>query len=123
MEIHQLRYFCAVAETSSFSRARRAIARFTAVIVPTNSQAGRRTRRPPVMIVWRRSVRLTELGKTFLPRARAVLRELEAPRVMSTSAKTPWRLHLYRGHSTIAPYLLPPHLTFLLANFRRPGLR
>src|ERR1700680_1524834 len=77
MEIHQLRYFCAVAETNSFSRA----ALRTHVSQPSLSQqilkledelGARHFDRLG------RSVRLTEIGRTFLPRARAVLRELEA---------------------------------------------
>src|ERR1700751_5561731 len=79
MELHQLRYFCAVAETGSFSRA----AEQSHVSQPSLSQ---QIMKLEDEIGWRlfdplgRSGRLTELGKTFLPRARAVLRELEAAR-------------------------------------------
>jgi LysR family hydrogen peroxide-inducible transcriptional activator len=65
-----------------------------------------------------RSVRLTELGKTFLPRARAVLRELEAARGDVVEGKD------FIGGSinvgvipTVAPYFLPPRLTAFSRKF------
>src|ERR1700738_2726548 len=77
MELHQLRYFCAVAETGSFSRA----AEQSHVSQPSLSQQilkledelGAR-----LLDRLSRAVGLTEIGKTLHPRARAVLRELEA---------------------------------------------
>src|SRR6202790_3254374 len=77
MELHQLRYFCAVAETGSFSRA----AEQSHVSQPSLSQQilnleGELGAR--LFDRLGRSIRLTDVGKTFLPRARAVLRELEA---------------------------------------------
>src|SRR6266581_2545215 len=77
MEIHQLRYFCAVAETGSFSRAAEqshiSQPSLSQQILKLEDELGTR-----LFDRLGRSVRLTELGKTFLPRARAVLRELEA---------------------------------------------
>src|SRR2546429_1502934 len=77
MELHQLRYFCAVAETGSFSRA----AEQSHVSQPSLSQQILKLEDELGARLFDRlgrSVRLTELGKTFLPRAHAVLRELEA---------------------------------------------
>jgi len=77
MELHQLRYFCAVAETGSFSRA----AEQSHVSQPSLSQQILKLEDELGARLFDRlgrSVRPTELGKTFLPRARAVLRELEA---------------------------------------------
>src|SRR2546430_8844014 len=77
MELHQLRYFCAVVETGSFSRA----AEQSHVSQPSLSQQILKLEDELGARLFDRlgrSVRLTELGKTFLPRARAVLRELEA---------------------------------------------
>src|SRR2546426_12491357 len=79
MELHQLRYFCAVAETGSFSRA----AEHSHVSQPSLSQQILKLEDELGARLFDRlgrSVRLTEVGKAFLPRARGVLRELEAAR-------------------------------------------
>ena len=76
MELHQLRYFCAVAETGSFSRA----AEQSHVSQPSLSQQIMKLEDELGARLFDRlgrSVRLTDVGKTFLPRARSVLRELE----------------------------------------------
>src|SRR2546430_14938170 len=75
----QLRYFCAIAETGSFSRA----AQQSHVSQPSLSQQiGKLEDELGARLFDRlgRTVRLTELGAAFLPRARAVLRDLEAAR-------------------------------------------
>src|SRR6266478_6273859 len=77
MELHQLRYFCAVAETGNFSRA----AEQSHVSQPALSQQIMKLEGELGARLFDRlgrSVRLTDVGKTFLPRARSVLRELEA---------------------------------------------
>src|SRR2546425_13132227 len=79
MELHQLRYFCAVADMGSFSRA----AEQSHVSQPSLSQQIMKLEDELGARLFDRlgrSVRLTDVGKTFLPRARAVLRELEAAR-------------------------------------------
>ena len=59
-----------------------------------------------------RSVRLTELGKTFLPRARSVLRELEAAKGDVVEHKDSIGGSVTIGViPTVAPYLLPTYLT------------
>src|SRR5260370_17172981 len=115
MELHQLRYFCAVAETGSFSRA----AEQTHVSQPSLSQQIRKLEDELGARLFDRlgrAVRLTELGRTFLPRARSVLRELEAARSDVVERKTSISGPLSVGViPTVAPYLLPP----ILAAFTR----
>src|SRR5258708_9576320 len=63
-----------------------------------------------------RTVQLTELGRSFLPRARAVLRDLEAARSDVIERKMCISAPLSVGViPTIAPYFLPP----MLATFSR----
>src|SRR3989442_5344035 len=110
MEIHQLRYFCAVAETSSFSRA----AVRTHVSQPSLSQQIMKLEDElgaPLFDRLGRSVRLTDMGKTLLPRARAVLHELEAAK-----GEVIERKDFIGGAGTggrippVAPYFLSPGL-------------
>src|SRR5437879_9604730 len=117
MEIHQLRYFCAVAETNSFSRAavRAHVSQpsLSQQILKLEDELGAR-----LFDRLGRSVRLTEVGKTFLPHARAVLRELEAAKGDVDERKDSVGGSICIGViPTIAPYLLPPHLTFLSRRF------
>src|SRR5438477_10943418 len=68
MELHQLRYFCAVADSGSFSRAAEhchvSQPSLSQQILKLESELGTR-----LFDRLGRSVRLTEVGKTFLPRA------------------------------------------------------
>jgi|SRR5438128_1285040 len=115
MELHQLRYFCAVADTGSFSRA----AEQSHVSQPSLSQQILKLEDELGARLFDRlgrSVRLTELGKTFLPRARAVLRELEAARGDVVERKDSVAGSVTVGAiPTVAPYLLPR----VLASFSR----
>jgi LysR family hydrogen peroxide-inducible transcriptional activator len=115
MEFHQLRYFCAVADTSSFTRA----ARQTHVSQPSLSQQIRKLEDElGARLIDRlgRRVQLTELGRLFLPRARAVLREVEAARGDVVKRKSSISGPISVGViPTIAPYFLPP----ILAIFSR----
>src|ERR1700724_2432444 len=108
MELHQLRYFCAVAETGSFSRA----AEQSHVSQPSLSQQIMKLEDELGARLFDRlgrSVRLTDLGKTFLPRARAVLRELEAAKGDVVERKDSVAGAICVGViPTIAPYFLPP---------------
>ena len=117
MELHQLRYFCAVAETGSFSRA----AEQSHVAQPSLSQQIAKLENELGARLFDRlgrSVRLTDLGKTFLPRARAVLRELEAARGDVVERKDSVAGPLVVGViPTIAPYFLPPQLTAFTRQF------
>ena len=117
MELHQLRYFCAVAETGSFSRAAEqshvAQPSLSQQIIKLEEELGAR-----LFDRLGRSVRLTELGKTFLPRARAVLRELEAAKGDVVERKEfiggPVTVGVI---PTIGPYFLPRILTSFSLKF------
>jgi LysR family hydrogen peroxide-inducible transcriptional activator len=115
MELQQLRYFCAIADTGSFTRA----ARQTHVSQPSLSQQIRKLEDElGARLIDRlgRTIQLTELGRSFLPRARAVLRDLEAARSDVLEKKTCIGGPLSVGViPTIAPYFLPP----MLATFSR----
>jgi LysR family hydrogen peroxide-inducible transcriptional activator len=117
VELHQLRYFCAVAESGSFSRA----AEQSHVSQPSLSQQILKLEDELGARLFDRlgrSVRLTEVGKTFLPRARAVLRELEAARGDVVERKESVGGEICVGViPTIAPYFLPAQLTFLSRRF------
>src|SRR5215471_13215021 len=122
MELHQLRYFCAVAETGSFSRA----AEQSHVSQPSLSQQILKLEDELGARLFDRlgrSIRLTELGKTFLPRARAVLRELEAARGDVVERKDSVTGPVTVGAiPTVAPYLLPRVLTSFSRKFPQARL-
>jgi LysR family hydrogen peroxide-inducible transcriptional activator len=117
MELHQLRYFCAVAESGSFSRAAEqshvAQPSLSQQIIKLEEELGAR-----LFDRLGRSVRLTELGKTFLPRARAVLRELEAAKGDVVERKNfvggPVTVGVI---PTVGPYFLPRVLTSFSRKF------
>jgi LysR family hydrogen peroxide-inducible transcriptional activator len=117
MELHQLRYFCAVAETGSFSRA----AERSHVSQPSLSQQILKLEAELGVRLFDRlgrSVRLTEVGKTFLPHARAVLRELEAARGDVVESKDSISGQVRVGIiPTVAPYFLPPVLAAFSKRF------
>jgi LysR family transcriptional regulator, hydrogen peroxide-inducible genes activator len=122
MELHQLRYFCAVADTGSFSRAAEqshiSQPSLSQQILKLEGELGAR-----LFDRLGRSVRLTDLGKTLLPRARAVLRDLEAAKGEVIERKD------FIGGSvtvgvipTVAPYFLPPLLTAFAREFPQARL-
>jgi LysR family hydrogen peroxide-inducible transcriptional activator len=117
MEIHQLRYFCAIVDSGSFSRAARQIH----VSQPSLSQQIRKLEDELGARLFDRlgrSVRLTEIGQTFLPRARTVLRELEAARGDLAHQKDSLGGTIAVGViPTVAPYLLPLHLASFAKKF------
>lgn len=107
MEVHQLRYFCAVARHGTFTRA----SEVEHVAQPSLSQqiqkleaelGARLFDRLP------RSAKLTVFGKAFLPKAERILRELEEARTelrdMSGNDKGEVVVGII---PTIAAYLLP----------------
>jgi LysR family transcriptional regulator, hydrogen peroxide-inducible genes activator len=122
MELHQLRYFCAVAETGSFSRA----AEQSHVSQPSISQQIMKLEDELGARLFDRlgrSVRLTDLGKTFLPRARGVLRELEAAKGDVVEHKDSVGGSVTIGViPTVAPYLLPAYLTTFSKKFQQARL-
>jgi LysR family hydrogen peroxide-inducible transcriptional activator len=117
MELHQLRYFCAVAESGSFSRA----AEHSHVAQPSLSQQILKLEDELGARLFDRlgrSVRLTDVGQAFLPRARAVLRELEAAKGDVVERKDSVAGSLTVGViPTIAPYYLPPKLSSFTRQF------
>ena len=110
MEIHQLRYFCAVSESGSFTRAaeREQVAQpsLSQQIIKLEEELGVR-----LFDRLGRTVKLTDPGQLFLPRARAILNELKAAKEEVTdkqgSATGPVNVGVI---PTIAPYFLPARI-------------
>ncbi len=123
MEVQQLRYVCAIAETGSFSRA----AERCQVAQPSLSQqvskledelGTRLFDRLP------RSVRLTDAGRTFLPHARTILQETELARSEVDGRRRDARGTVIVGViPTIAPYYLPERITGFMKKFPEATLR
>lgn len=114
MELHQLRYFVAVAETGGFVRA----AHRCGVAQPSLSQQIRKLESELGVTLFDRSSRgavPTEAGLALLPRARRILAE-----VRETMAGVKEDVEAGRGPlsvgaiPTIAPYLMPPVLSRFL---------
>jgi LysR family hydrogen peroxide-inducible transcriptional activator len=119
MEIHQLRYFCAAAESSSFTRA----AQRENVSQPSLSQQIIKLEDELNTRLFERlgrKVRLTAAGERFLAHARAVLDELTAARseVQETNGAVGGRLAI-GAIPTIGPYLLPRQLSTFASRY--PG--
>src|SRR5258708_26197470 len=115
MDLHQVGYCGAIADTGSFSGA----AQQAHVSQPSLSQQiGKLEDELGARLFDRlgRSVRLTELGRAFLPRARTVLRDLEAARSDVVERKASIAGTVCVGViPTIGPYFLPA----VLASFSR----
>jgi len=110
MEVHQLRYFCAVAETGSFTRA----AEREQVAQPSLSQQIMKLEvELGVRLFDRlgRAVRLTDMGQVFLPRARAILSEMRAAKEEVAEKQSTVSGRVCVGViPTIAPYFLPARI-------------
>jgi LysR family transcriptional regulator, hydrogen peroxide-inducible genes activator len=119
MEIQQLRYFCAVVETGTFSRA----AELTHVSQPSLSQQILKLEDELGARLFDRlgrTVRLTEVGRAFLPRARAVLHDLETARSEVAERKASIGGPISIGViPTIAPYFLPGILAAFSRKFQQ----
>jgi LysR family hydrogen peroxide-inducible transcriptional activator len=116
MELHQLRYFVAVAETGSFTRA----AEREGVTQPTLSEQILRLEGKPHGIGKRlfdrlgRKVVLTDAGRLLLGHAQAILAAVgEAERAVTDSGEG--GVLRIGAIPTVAPFLLPPSVT----RFRR----
>lgn len=111
MELHQLKYFVAVAETGGFSRGAAACG----VAQPSLSQQIKRLESSLGVGLFDRTargVRLTDAGRELLPRARRILAEtLEAQRSLGAEP-APSRL-AFGAIPTIAPYIFPAILPAL----------
>lgn len=117
MEIHQLRYFCAVARTGGFTRA----AHQEHLAQPSLSQQVRKLEDELGTRLFDRlgrSVRLTSFGEAFLPRAEAILRQLAGAKQEIEEMAGLERGKLSLGSiPTIAPYLLPDCLSTFSKQF------
>ena len=103
MELHQLRYACAVAETGSFSRA----AERCQIAQPSLSQQVLRLEQSLGTKLFDRlgrGVRLTEAGRAFIPHARAILDQVDVARASVASNNSGVRGSVTLGAiPTIAP--------------------
>lgn len=119
MELHQLRYFVAVADLGSFTRA----AEKCLVAQPSLSQQIiklERELRQPLFERLGRSVRMTEAGRALYAQAVMVLGTVDDIRERVTAATDPGQGTVNVGTiPTIAPYLLPPLLKDFSKRFPR----
>ena len=109
MEFHQLRYVCAIADTGNFSRA----AERCQITQPSLSQQVLKLEEELGTKLFDRlgrSIRLTEAGRAFIPRARTVLEQMEAARSSVADQNTDLRGSVAVGViPTVAPYLIPSY--------------
>ena len=123
MEVQQLRYVCAIAETGSFSRA----AERCQVAQPSLSQQVSKLEDELGTRLFdrlARSVRLTDAGRTFLPHARTILHETELARSQVEGGRRDARGTVAVGViPTIAPYYLPQRVTEFTRKFPEATLR
>src|SRR3954453_4750836 len=107
MELHQLRYFVAVAELESFTRA----AERCLVAQPSLSQQIIKLEKElgqPLFERLGRCVRLTEAGRTLYEQAVPILAAVaEAKRRVADASTEPGGAVSVGAIPTIAPYLLP----------------
>jgi LysR family hydrogen peroxide-inducible transcriptional activator len=111
MELHQLRYFCAVAREGNFSRAaeeqRVAQPSLSQQIIKLESELGAK-----LFDRFSRSARLTAFGRAFLPRAEAILRQVADARTAIRELAGAVKGEVSIGAiPTVAPYVLPSALT------------
>jgi LysR family transcriptional regulator, hydrogen peroxide-inducible genes activator len=123
MELHQLRYVCAIAETNSFSRA----AERCQVAQPSLSQQVLKLEKDLGTKLFDRlgrSVRLTEAGRAFLPHARSILSQMETARSSVADKSADVRGSVAVGViPTIAPYLMPRYMTAFTKKYPEAKLR
>lgn len=123
MEIHQLKYVCAIAATGSFSRA----AEQCHVAQPSLSQQVSKLEDELGTRLFDRlgrSVRLTDAGRTFLPHARTVLQQTELARSEVEGRRKDARGTVIVGViPTIAPYYLPERIGAFTRRFPEATLR
>ena len=108
MEMHQLRYFLAVAEEGNFTRAAAksyvSQPSLSAQIIKLEDELGAK-----LFSRLSRRVELTEAGINFERRARRILMEVEnAQREIGESAGRPQGILRVGVTPTVAPYLMPP---------------
>jgi LysR family hydrogen peroxide-inducible transcriptional activator len=123
MEIHQLRYACAVAEAGSFSRA----AERCQIAQPSLSQQVLKLEEDLGAKLFDRlgrSIRITDAGRAFLPHARSILEQVEAARSSVAEKNTDTRGSVAVGAiPTIAPYLMPRYTAAFARKYPDAKLR
>jgi LysR family hydrogen peroxide-inducible transcriptional activator len=123
VEIHQLRYFCAVARTGSFTRA----AEQEGVAQPSLSQQISRLEEDLGSKLFDRlgrGVRLTESGRALLPQAVEILSQLNNARTALQSLRRGVAGRLTIGCiPTITPYFLAPKIGDFAEKFPDVDLR
>ena len=117
MQVHQLRYFCAVAQAGNFTRAaeREHVAQpsLSQQILKLEDELGAR-----LFDRLGRRVRLTQFGEAFLPRAEAILRQLGAAKLEIQEMAGLERGAVTVGAiPTLAPYFLPGRLATFAAKY------
>lgn len=123
MELQQLRYVSAIAETGSFSRA----AERCQVAQPSLSQQVLKLESDLGTKLFDRlgrSVRLTEAGRAFLPHARSILSQVETARSSVADHGADIRGSVAVGViPTIAPYMMPRYTTTFTKRYPEAKLR
>lgn len=123
MELHQLRYVCAVADTGNFSRA----AERCQIAQPSLSQQILKLEEDLGAKLFDRlgrSVRLTEAGRAFVRHARAILEEVEAARSSVAGKNADLRGTVTVGAiPTVGPYLMPSYTTDFARKYPDAKLR
>jgi LysR family hydrogen peroxide-inducible transcriptional activator len=123
MEVHQLRYVCAVAETGNFSRA----AERCNIAQPSLSQQVLKLENELGAKLFDRlgrSIRLTEAGRVFVPKARAILEQMEMARSSVADKNADLRGSVAVGViPTIAPYLMPGYTAAFAKEYPDAKLR
>jgi len=123
MELHQLRYVCAVAETGSFSRA----AERCQIAQPSLSQQVLKLEEELGAKLFDRlgrGIRVTESGRAFLPHARAILEQVDVARASVALNNADVRGSVTLGAiPTIAPYLIPRYTAAFAKRFPDARLR
>jgi LysR family hydrogen peroxide-inducible transcriptional activator len=123
MEIHQLRYFCAVARTGSFTKA----ATQEGVTQPSLSQQIQRLEEglgSKLFDRLGRGVKLTEFGRALLPQAAEILRQVNTARASMDTLKLGVGGRLAVGCiPTITPYFLAPNIGDFARHYPEVELR
>jgi LysR family hydrogen peroxide-inducible transcriptional activator len=123
MEIHQLRYVCAIADTGNFSRA----AERCQVAQPSLSQQVLKLEEDlgaKLFDRMGRSVRVTEAGRAFISHARAILEQMEEARSSVAAKNADLRGSVAVGAiPTVAPYLMPAYTAAFAKKYPDAKLR
>jgi LysR family transcriptional regulator, hydrogen peroxide-inducible genes activator len=123
MEFHQLRYVCAIADTGNFSRA----AERCQIAQPSLSQQVLKLEEDLGAKLFDRlgrSVRLTEVGRAFIPHARAILEQMDLARARVSDKNADFRGSVAVGViPTVSPYLIPSYTAAFAKKYPDAKLR